>query len=401
MDLLIFQNKNFGLLWFGQLVSQLGDKVFQIAMMWYVLELTGSSRYVSYVLFFNLLPVVLLAAFSGVLVDRMNKKMIIVLSDLLRGMIVIGISWMVFTENAGIPHVLSAIFFLGCFTALFNPAISASVPLISGREKLGTAMAWQSSLRDMSAIFGAGIGGVLVSMFGITVSFFINGISYVLSAVFELPISIPEVKKDIRTGFFSDLREGFDFVFHNRTLKHMLILFMIMNFFGPPVMIIIPVMVKRLSLSAGYLGYFEMSLALGSLLGALTVNRITPKDSMVGFISFQMFASGLVLAAIGFFGTPLYIITLQFIMGITLAYININLMILFQKSTPDEMKGRFFSILETFSILVVPISFLIFGITVDKFGYVRNLWLMGGAICLSSLYFLIIPGIKDVVKNDT
>ncbi|PLX18111.1 MAG: hypothetical protein C0601_05460 [Candidatus Muiribacterium halophilum] len=88
------------------------------------------------------------------------------------------------------------------------------------------------------------------------------------------------------------------------------------------------------------------------------------------------------------------------LLGLLLAIVNINLMVIFQKNTPTEVKGRFFSILETGSSLIVPLGFLVAGRTVDLFGYSKNLYVMGTMIVLASLYFYFIPGINNIVEGE-
>jgi len=397
---LILDNKNFGLLWFGQLVSQLGDKIFSLAMMWYVLKLTDSSSYVSLVMVFTILPVILFGTISGVIVDRISKKWIIVLSDLLRGLLVLGTAYLVYIDKMPLWGIYMIVFLLGIFTAIFNPAIGASVPLIVREDRLEKALAYQSSLRDLSGIFGSAVGGWLIGFFGVVWSFVVNGFSYIISSILELPIKIPYERHDGRSRFIDDLKEGFRFVKRNRTILHMLMLFMILNFFGPPIMIIIPIMVKRLSLDVVFLGYFEMSVAVGSVVGALLVASITPKNKKVLFMTFLFVCTGILLGLIGFFKTSIYLIIIMILLGLLLAIVNINLMVIFQKNTPTEVKGRFFSILETGSSLIVPLGFLVAGRTVDLFGYSKNLYVMGTMIVLASLYFYFIPGINNIVEGE-
>jgi len=397
---LVIENKNFGLLWFGQLVSQLGDKIFSLAMMWYVLKLTDSSSYVSLVMVFTVLPVILFGTISGVIVDRISKKWVIVLSDLLRGILVLGTAYLVYLDNMPLWAIYVVVFSLGIFTAIFNPAISASVPLIVREDKLEKAMAYQSSLRDLSGIFGSAIGGWLIGFLGVIWSFVVNGVSFIISSILELPVKVPFERYDGDSHFIDDLKDGFRFVKRNRTIKHMLMLFMILNFFGPPIMIIIPVMVKRLSLDVVYLGYFEMSVAVGSVIGALLVASITPSKKKVLFMTFLFIGTGVLLGLIGFFTKALYLMIVMLTLGFMLAVVNINLMVIFQKNTPPEIKGRFFSILETGSSLIVPVGFLIAGWTVDIFGYSRNLYAMGLMIVTASIYFYFIPGINSIVEGE-
>ncbi|MCK9223798.1 MAG: MFS transporter [Candidatus Muirbacterium halophilum] len=401
--LLIFDNKNFGLLWFGQMVSQIGDRIFSIAVMWYILDITNSAQSASYVMFFSIIPVILLACFTGVVVDRFNKKNIIVLSDIIRGILIIFLSVLFFKNLLQPWHIYCFLFLIGCVSALFNPAISASIPFIVKSEKIDKAMAYQSSIRDMSVIFGAGIGGLLISSIGIGWSFFINGISYIFSAFAEMPIKIRNIEKKIENSFFADMKQGFDFAFKNITVRKMLFLFMIMNFFGPPMILIIPIIVKQSSFGVEWFAIFEIALAVGSILGAISVNYICKNFNVKNFITLNMVLSGILLILLGFSSSKLNIFIIQFLFGIVLAYININLMIIFQKITPDNIKGRFFSILETVSCFVVPLSFLVAGITIEKYGYYNNLFVMGTAIVISSIYFYFIPGLGDArrasIKN--
>ncbi|MGM0608391.1 MAG: MFS transporter [Candidatus Muiribacteriota bacterium] len=393
--MLIFNNKNFGLLWFGQLISQLGDKIFSIAVAWYVLDITGSSQYVSYVMIFTFLPVILFSSFSGVFVDRLNRKKIIVISDILRGALILLLSYLIYTGIENFYVLYTIIFLCASVTSFFNPAISASIPSIVEEDNLEKAMAYQGSLRDMATVIGSGIGGVLVGFFGAMFSFLINGVCYLISAICEIPIKIPVSIKKEKNSFFKDMKEGFVFVLNHKTIKWMLITFMILNFFGPPIMIIIPVMVKQLQLGPEYLGYFQMIFAMGGVLGALSCTRITPKKKKILFITIVMVLSGLFMSLLGFFTQILILLALQFFIGVVLSWININLAVFFQKLTPGYIKGRFFAILENVAMLIVPFSFFIAGITIDYYGYALNLKVMGTCVILASFFFYFIPGLRS------
>ncbi|NNJ09062.1 MFS transporter [Chloroflexales bacterium ZM16-3] len=187
---LLRRNKPFRRLWYGQLVSQLGDWLDSIALFTLLLNLTGSGEAVGLLLVAQFLPGALVGPFAGVVVDRLPRRLVLILSDLGRALLVLllllvrsaGDIWLVYTVVA-LKVVL---------TSFFEPARSAIIPDVCSREELVAANAISGATWSAMLALGAALGGLVVGTLGIQASFLIDSASYVMSAALIFTVRVGE-----------------------------------------------------------------------------------------------------------------------------------------------------------------------------------------------------------------
>lgn len=129
-------NKNFTLIWIGKIISQLGDKFYAIALAWWILQETNSPSIMGVFLFTSVFPGVVLGFFAGAFVDRLKRKNILIISDIIRGSLVLIISILALNKALIISEVFIIGFLLSITTAFFEPAIQAIIPEIVDKEML-------------------------------------------------------------------------------------------------------------------------------------------------------------------------------------------------------------------------------------------------------------------------
>ncbi|MFR9070508.1 MAG: MFS transporter, partial [Paraclostridium sp.] len=206
-------NKNFFLLWQGQLVSVLGDVLYIMALDFWILEMTGSKSLMGLLSAITMMPRIILGPFAGVFIDKWDRKKVIVLTDLIRGIVVtfVGIAgvigfiqvWMVFV--VGIIN--------GLCSAFFNPAINSSKPDIVPEDKLIKANSVTSLAQAGIDLIGYAAGGVLYVLIGAPYMFLFNGLSYLFSAFTEMFITIPKLKREEKEiTFKEDFKIGLNFI---------------------------------------------------------------------------------------------------------------------------------------------------------------------------------------------
>src|SRR5205085_5279232 len=178
---LLRRNRDFRLLWLGQVVSQLGDWFDTIALFTLVLRLTGSGRAVGLVLVARFLPSVVLGPLSGVVADRFNRRHIMIASDIARAVVVLGFLLVRSAGQVWLVYVLT-ILQLG-FSAFFEPARSAAVPSVVSERELVTANSLSSVTWSAMLTLGAAIGGPVTGWFGTDVAFVADSLTYVASAL--------------------------------------------------------------------------------------------------------------------------------------------------------------------------------------------------------------------------
>src|SRR4030095_13632562 len=193
---LIRGNRSFRQVWLGQVVSQMGDWFDTIALYTIILNLTGSGRDVGLLLVARFVPSFLCGPLSGVVADRFSRRTIMIVSDVLRAVVVLGFLVVRRADQLWIIYVLTVLQ-LGLST-FFEPAKTAAIPSIVEDRELVAANAISSVTWSVMLTMGAAIGGVITGWFGTDVSFVLDAASYLLSAALIASIRVPKRKKKAR-----------------------------------------------------------------------------------------------------------------------------------------------------------------------------------------------------------
>ena len=212
-------NRNFFLLWQGQLVSQTGSAVFSIAMMFWIKHTTGSATLMGLIAMVSALPMVIFGPIGGTFADRHSRRLIIIYGDILRGAVNFSLGVLLFLAPGAIEATFIWLFagsiIGGIIMSFFNPAISASIPDLVPKEKIAAANSLNQFAVQVTSFLGMGIGGVLYRVLGMPLLAVVNGLSFLFSAFSEsfitIPQEIPEKNgdwKETLADFKQDLVEG-------------------------------------------------------------------------------------------------------------------------------------------------------------------------------------------------
>src|SRR3984893_645300 len=187
---LLRRNYNFRQLWLGQVVSQMGDWFDTIALYTIILNLTGSGRDVGLLLVARFLPSFLFGTLSGVVADRFSRRTIMIISDVLRALVVLGFLFVRRADQLWLIYVLTVLQ-LGLST-FFEPAKTAVIPSIVADRELVAANAISSVTWSVMLTLGAAIGGLITGWFGTDAAFILDALSYVLSAALISSVHFPK-----------------------------------------------------------------------------------------------------------------------------------------------------------------------------------------------------------------
>lgn len=272
-------HRPFALLWGGQTVSVLGDNIFQVALAWWVLEETGSAVAMGTVLVLRTLPMLAFQLVVGVLVDRMPRLPLIVLSDLLRGLVIGIAAWLAFGGQLTVWYVYALSLIFGTVSAFFLPATRAVVPDVIPAQDLPSANSLTSLSRELSGIVGPGIGAAVVLLGGTALAFALDGLSFLFAAGCLLPVMrtttlTPEEPE--KRGMIGDLRIGLKAVLDSPWLWVTIGVAGLSNIaYGGPMGVALPFLIKdRWQADVGILGLFYSASSLGSVLAALWMGRV-------------------------------------------------------------------------------------------------------------------------------
>jgi predicted MFS family arabinose efflux permease len=183
-------NRNFRQLWLGQVVSQMGDWFDTIALYTIILNLTGSGRHIGLLMVARFVPSFVFGSLSGVVADRFNRRTIMIVSDLLRAVVVLGFLLVRRADQVWIIYFLTVLQL--AFSTFFEPAKTAVIPSIVADRELVSANAISSVTWSAMLTLGAAIGGVVTGLFGTDVAFILDALSFLLSASLIASVRIPK-----------------------------------------------------------------------------------------------------------------------------------------------------------------------------------------------------------------
>lgn len=388
-------NRNFVLLWQGHLVSQLGNQAYFVAVMYWTMEATGSSILMGVVMMSSTLPSVLLGPVAGAFVDRHSRKAIIVASDVLRGLTIVGLAWLVHARpdpTAVIPALIVVGVLGGMIAAVFNPAAGAVIPDLVPTRRIASANSLMQLSSQGSTVLGQAVGGVLYRTLGAPVLFLVDGVSFLISAISEAWIKIPQARPQARQTlrsalheYLRDTVEGLAYVRNERGMRVFILLAAGLNFFFMPVFILLPFYVRdTLSAGAAWYGFLLSGLSAGSIAGIALAGVLRlrgDRRARALVTAFLLVPVGMV--ALGSITVSILALAVMFVMGLFTGAINVLVLSLIQVATPRELRGRVLALTLALAGGATPLGMLLGGLLGEWTG--MNLPVVFGACGIAAL----------------
>ena len=364
----ILANRSFSLLWIGQLVSQSGDYIFDVAALWLVLQLTGSIFKVGLATAVIVLPPVLIGPFAGVYVDKLNRRDIILVSNLFQAAIVVGIAATYAAGTLSFPLLLVLLFLLNAGAQFVRPSITAVVPSLVEKGDLAAANSLFSISSSTTQIAGYGIGGALVLLLGVEVPIFYDSFTFIFAAASVLLISRsvlhpPSVIASTLTaipkaeGFREKFLEGLRFIRTSHLLIEVIALAVVLNFFGGGIQALVaPYAQYTVHGNAGTYGSMLAALSFGLVLGSIVVGKIEARKYVGKLLFLGVFGLAGAVALMGLTTVAAYAVGLMFAVGVCLALANLPLQVLVQAKVPGNLLGRVFTSLGALVTIATPVA---------------------------------------------
>jgi DHA3 family macrolide efflux protein-like MFS transporter len=381
-------NLNFFLLWQGQFVSAMGDVAYSIALGFWILAMTGSTALMGTLMAASSLPRVLISPLAGVVVDRSNRKWLLVLMDVIRGIFVVFVGIASYLGFIQIWMVFVAGVVIGACGAFFNPAVSSIIPDIVDKRKLVQANSVFSIVQTASGIIGSSAGGVLFKILGASFMFLFNGLSYIFSAITEVFIKVPKIiHEKTRLHFFADMKDGLKFVWHFRGLRTLILTAGIINFFAVMgIMLILPLFYQEKNLGPALYGIIMGIFTGGLFLGFLFTSIVNFKSEQ----RFKVFSFCYITMCAGMILLPLFLYfpvmaALVFVTGIVNAILNTFINTVLQLATPQAMRGKVFGLLISIAGGLMPIAYATGGVLAE---FIPIRLLIAGSFVLVSAFYV-------------
>lgn len=389
----VLQNRRFSLLWVSQLVSQSGDYIFEVALLWLVLEITGSAFDVGIVVTGTILPAVVLGPFLGVDVDRWDRRRTLLLTNVLEGFVVAALAGIVLAGETSLGILFVIVLMLGSGATVVRVATNAYVPSVVSTDDLPPANGLLSVSGSMNAILGLSLGGVFVALFGVNLPIEYDALSFFVAAALLLLIpSAPQGSTAAAgergpSGFRAELAEGLGFIRQNRFMVEIIAIGMVVNFFGNGIAALMAPY-SAFVLHGGVAGYGFLGACFsgGSLAGAAAMGGVNVRRTAGRYLFAGGLASGLLVLALGLVGTLPLGLAVMGGLGVTLAVTNIPISVVLQAKVPGRLLGR---VGAAFGALVSGT-----GPAGPLFaGWLAERWTVGDVFLLTGVVFVVVIGL--------
>ncbi len=358
-------------IWIGSFISNLGMWVQKVAQPWVILQLSASPFLLGLDGFLQDIPLLLFLLVGGVVVDRFDKRKILMLSQVVQLSAAATISVLIFFNHLAVSVVLVLSFVVGCMQAFSTPAYLSFILEIVGREHLANAVALNSMQFNLSRLIGPAIGGVLLVSFGAGWCFGLNALSFVAMLIVLCFVpSLPPADASLSVrSLLVQIREGFEAVFTRQELVTVITIVFGISFFGTPLLGFIAVLAKDV-LNVGAQGFsFALStFGLGAAVGALFVSSlqtpwIRPKTVIATAISLAVF-----ILLVAFSSSYVLSLFLLFLSGLAFVSSNVISNTILQTTVSDAMRGRAVSIYALAFRGGAPMGSLLTGVLVEHCG---------------------------------
>ncbi|MDW7671953.1 MAG: MFS transporter [Bacillota bacterium] len=370
-------------------MSDTGTSIQMMIMPLYIIDMGGSAATIGLFAFLSLLPALLVYPFAGVIGDRMNRKKIMVATDLLSGGVILGLGLMSHWGLMRLPLLLVVQAMISLLNGLFEPATRGMLPQLVNKDELTRSNARVAAARSGSVLLGPVIGAALYAHVGVTTVFFVNGLSFLLSGISETMIRYTHYPQKVTAGvggMMHDLMEGVKFVVNNHLIRKLSYFLLVIYFVIQPVFsVMLPLFFKgSLSYSDTYYGYLQTVVIAGALLGSILVGylfgRKEKKEQMTTplmagctllFIAMGLFSILLFPVSLTTLGndTRLYFVLLAGVLALFSGgsmFISVPVQTYIQQATPNEYMSRVFSLVSMISRGGIPLGALLFGLILEK-----------------------------------
>ena len=373
-------------LWLGQLVSSFGDTLNYIALVVLVYRITGSGLAVSAVVVFEILPILLLAPVAGVIIDRFPRKMILILSDIVRAVLVL---LLLFADSVWQVYLIAIL--LTAASVFFSPTLQAVIPSLVDKESLLAANSVAWSTGRLVQIIASTVAGGLIAAVGTGPVFAINSLSFLFSALMIMRLTIPShigeigrANKRGLSGWLEDAGKGLSYVRGDRFVSRLLIVQALASLaVGATGALLVVLAEQHLRLPPEGFAWLLLAIGVGALLGPIILGSFTQnyKNVRLLFLPYVIRGVGDILIVVV---TPLPLaLLILFVYGLNTSSGMVVYNSLMQSQVPEEVRGRVFTLMDVTWNVMRLASLGVGGALVEVWG-IQVIYYMGGALLLGA-----------------
>ena len=397
-------------MWAGQAVSLVGSSLVQFALVWWMTRTTGSATVLATATLIAMLPQIFLAPFAGALIDRWNRKAVMIVADSLIALATLVLIYIFAIGRESILAVYIILLIRSAGGSFHYPAMQASTSLMVPKTQLARIAGLNQTLSGIISIISPPLGALLISLLPMQGVLAIDIFTAIIAVSILAFIRVPQPPRQLaqasgltkKTTYWQDLRGGWTYMITWPGLLGVALLAMVINFLLTPAGALIPLMVTKVFLKGALeLGWVDAAFGIGVIIGGLVLSawggfkkRIV--TSMMGIIGM-----GIGIMLFGLLPARLYYLALVgvFLFGSMQVMANGPLSAIFQSTIDPDMQGRVMSLIGAGATAMSPLSLLIAGPVSDWLG-VRTWYLIGGSVCIvMTVIAFFIPVIMNIEEN--
>jgi MFS family permease len=387
MNLAIYKNKSFLFYWISTWISSLGDTIFVIALTWLLVEKTQSPAVVGTYLLILGASKLVFVLIGGAIVDRVNPKKLLIISNLLRALVIVLALVVLFLnkEAIWIFYIIGAVF--GMVDSIAEPAGISFRTRIVDKEYYTQSMGMLMTAGNVSAVIGPMIGAGLVALGSTNFAIMINAVTFLVSAL--LLLAVKEVQEEVEATadepMWKSVKEGFHYFLTTPIITTMAVFAFFANAAVGATFVSIPFLAEELNFGVEGFGLMNTAIGVGSVVGAVLFSIFTIKNPKPYMTLVTCFLQGGVILLVGFTGNLWVIVTLIALMGLHETAVNVIAPSVNHTIIPSRIFGRVISVMILVMSGSVPIAQAVAG-WVMEWTSPQNVFIYGGLLEMGAAF---------------
>lgn len=377
-------------MWISQAFSLVGSAVVEFSLAWYLTRETGSSTVLATALLVALLPQIVLGPFIGPLIDRWDRKKIMIYSDLAIALMTVGLVILFFTGVIELWHIYVAMVGRAIGQTFQGPALQAAVPNIVPEKHLSRAAGLTQTLSGIINIAAPPLGAFLMEALPMQSVLAVDIGTAALAIGCLLFIKIPHPERTtltLKLNIIGDMVQSLRYIWSTFGIRIMVLMVSIYCFFATPAYNLFPMLVnKHLGGDVLKLGWLNMVFGIGMILGGIVLGTWGGFKKRILTSASGSTLQGLLMICLGFTTLELYpmVIACMFLVGLGVSFASAPLSAILNSVVAKDMQGRVFSTMSSISSAMVPLGLAVAGPVADAFG-VRIIYFIAGVILLCTM----------------
>lgn len=398
----LFRNRNFALLWTGSMTSYTGFFVVTIAFDWYIYTTTGQTLLLTLLGIVEFIPTLSLGIVAGALVDRYDRRRVMILSDVIRALALGALALYVLCYGFNLYFLLGTVFLTSAIGTFFGPASNALLPRLVVKDDLTQANGLLTVGTTIAQFIGNPLGGLLITLVGVGAGLAYNSVTYAVSAICITLLAIPASRAlaqkepgEKPSSIWRDTGEGLRYIRSQPPLLLMTVVSMVANFFSFYNLYMVIYTTRVLGMGAAIFGILLGVLAIGAGIGGILVHHLRLDNDPGLWIPLTWGMTGLPLISLALLPYLPFALASMLALGVFNSVVNVTFLSTVQRVVPDRLLGRYLATDQSLVFAMIPAGIVGGGFLVLHFGVGPAFLIAGVGTALVAWSLLLNPGVRE------